>query len=69
MSTDAENARVVVDAAERIEQIIASRDAAHAADVEQIRAHLTKRFVCDYCGTEHTSASALMYCCLEKDQD
>jgi len=67
MSTDAENARVVVDAAERIEAIIKHRDHDTAVTVEGIRT-AAERFTCDDCGTSHTSASALMYCCLEKDE-
>lgn len=81
MSTDAENARVwifdatcyipapktVVDAAERIEAIIKHRDHDTAVTVEGIRT-ATERFTCDDCGTLHGSVSALMYCCLEKDQ-
>jgi len=47
LSTDAENTRVIVDAAERIEAIIQKRDTEHAAEIERIRRAMNRATAAD----------------------
>ena len=82
MSTT-DNERVIVDAAERIEQLIKQSDAHHQANINLIReamhnavngAHVTttqQPYVCEYCSSAFSSPSAQLACeieCQRKDE-